>query len=286
MTGDRDTYYRQETRTYGGDRDQWTRPTGDYTSRSYTPSRSYGITGDRDYTTRDYTTTSRDYPTTSRDYPTTTPSRGYTTDYPTTRGYPTYGREDTTPSRGYGFTGERDWTSSRYPTTGDRDWTTSRYTTNGDRTTGYRGDVTVTYQSFCVQSKNFSLFPSSFSVVLYSLVRNSLSLSKWHIIAPNITVTRIVTTRPEDGDRGSVWTTRTVMMTTADTTTSRPPLIATRSHRLTMNVPPTLNEDHPLEDTPELAAVMDTPLAMKSLVADHRGQLTVTILLAHRTDSR
>jgi hypothetical protein len=142
MTGDRDTYYRQETRTYGGDRDQWTRPTGDYTSRSYTPSRSYGITGDRDYTTRDYTTTSRDYPTTSRDYPTTTPSRGYTTDYPTTRGYPTYGREDTTPSRGYGFTGERDWTSSRYPTTGDRDWTTSRYTTNGDRTTGYRGDYT------------------------------------------------------------------------------------------------------------------------------------------------
>jgi len=37
--------------------------------------------------------------------------------------------------------------------------------------------------------------------------------------------------------------------------------------------------------TAELVAVMDTPLAMKS-PADHRGPLTVTTLLAHRTECR
>ncbi|OQV25400.1 hypothetical protein BV898_01079 [Hypsibius exemplaris] len=87
-TGDREVYYKQDTRTYGG-QDREYRPTGDYTSRSYTPSRSYGFSGD--YTGRDYT-----------------PSR-YQTD-----------RDYTPAGRGYG--GDRDYSYSRtYTTGGDRD---------------------------------------------------------------------------------------------------------------------------------------------------------------------
>jgi len=185
-TGERDVTYRQETRTYGGDRD-WTRPTGDYTSRSYTPSRSYGYTGERDYPTRDYTTTSRDYPTTtsrdyptttSRDYPTTTsrdyptstyPSRGtYTSDYPSyptlSRGYTTdyptpsrgYTSDYPTPSRGYtsdyptpsrGYTSDYPTPSRGYPSY-DRDYTTpSRgYGFSGDRDTNTSSYPRPSYQ--------------------------------------------------------------------------------------------------------------------------------------------
>jgi len=69
-------------------------------------------------------------------------------------------------------------------------------------------------------------------------------------------------------------------MKPADTTTNRPPLIATRNQLLTMSAPPIPSDPHT-----DLAAVMDTPLAMRS-AADHRGPLTVTTLLAHRTDSQ
>jgi len=128
-TGDRDVYYKGETRTYGGDnwtprRDTYTpsRPTGDYntpTTRPFddytcTPSRQpcgptgeyrpfgmtprpvgYGFSGERD---------------------TTMPSR-YTTDR--------YNTEYRTPSR-FPVTGERDYypTSDRWTT--DRDYPTSR----------------------------------------------------------------------------------------------------------------------------------------------------------------
>jgi len=128
-TGDRDVYYKQETRTYGGDREY--RPTttgdyrptttgdyrptttGDYTSRSYTPSRGYGFSGD-------YYTGRGDY--TGRDY---IPSREYTTSrYQTDRDYA---------GRGYG--GDRDYSYSRTCTTGgDRDY---GYSTGGRTTTGY-----------------------------------------------------------------------------------------------------------------------------------------------------
>lgn len=70
-------------------------------------------------------------------------------------------------------------------------------------------------------------------------------------------------------------------MITADTTTNRPRLIVIPSHHLIMSAQPIPSAPR----TPELVAVMDTPLAMKS-PADHRGRLTVTTLLAHRTDSR
>jgi hypothetical protein len=156
-TGDRDVYYKAETRTYGGDRDTTypptyptpspyyptPRPTGDSyyypTSRPTTdyPTTRYTENTSRDYPTSRWTETSRDYPT-GRDYPTTRPS-----EYPTSR---TYGfsadRDVTSTSRPYTtgrdysprpyntttpYTGEY---SSRYPVTGDREYTsTSRYNT-------------------------------------------------------------------------------------------------------------------------------------------------------------
>jgi len=141
---DRDVYYKQETRTYGGDRD----------TTPYTPSRPY-TTYSRDYPTttrdsytreypisRDYTNTTRDYPLT-RDYPTT---RDYTNtrDYPTSRGYgfseetTRYNTERPT-SRSYPVTGDRDWNTTSYRTAGDRDWNTtpSRYGYNTTRDTDY-----------------------------------------------------------------------------------------------------------------------------------------------------
>lgn len=99
-TGDRDVYYKQETRTYGG-QDREYRPTGDNTMRSFMPSRSYGFSGD--YAGRDY----------GRDY---TPSRGEctTSRYQSDRDYTPVGR-------GYG--GDRDYNYSRtYTTGGDRDY--------------------------------------------------------------------------------------------------------------------------------------------------------------------
>jgi len=118
-TGDRDVYYKQETRTYGGDRD--TRPTGDNTTRSYTPSRSYGFAGDH--------TTSRD---TGRDY---TPSRSQ---------YQYSSDRDYTPSRGYGFGGDRDYNVSRTNTTGgDRDY---GYSTS--RSTGFGGHPEQSSRSY------------------------------------------------------------------------------------------------------------------------------------------
>jgi len=142
---DRDVYYKQETRTYGGDRDStYTRPqTSDYTTRSYTPSRSYGFSGEHrdNYTSRDYT-----------------PSRNvqsYSSD-----------RDFNTPSRGYGFSGDRDYNVSRtYTTGGDRDISyssnTSRgyggqhpgessrgYSTGYTSTGGYGGESTYTRPSY------------------------------------------------------------------------------------------------------------------------------------------
>jgi len=131
-TGDRDVYYKQETRTYGGDRT--TTGDRDYTTRSYTPSRSYGFSGEhRDIGYgRDYTTSSRDYPT-SRDYT----SRDYPTRDYTSRQTASYDR-DYQPSRGYGFSGDRDYNVSRtYTTGGDRDF---GYSTS--RSTGYPSDRT------------------------------------------------------------------------------------------------------------------------------------------------
>lgn len=84
-----DVYYKPETRTYGG---EWT------TGRPYsTPSRSYGF--ERDYPTRGYST----------EYPSTRPT---TCEYPSTRGYP--------------MTGEY---TSRHPTYPTAENTTSRYPT-------------------------------------------------------------------------------------------------------------------------------------------------------------
>jgi hypothetical protein len=155
-TGDRDVYYKQETRTYGGD--------------NWTPSRP--TTGDYPYSRYS------EYPTTTSrwsDYPTTRPTTGGDF-YPTSRNtewtgrneYPITGRygfsgERTTPSRGYPYGGE--WTGrDSCPTTGgrygygynsstyDRDYpTTGRYGYSGESRgypTGYSGDRDYTRSSY------------------------------------------------------------------------------------------------------------------------------------------
>jgi len=134
QTGDRDVYYKAEARTYGGDKyDNWTpsRPTtGDY---SYRYEKEYPTTSRYPTGTSEYPT-SRYYPT--GEYPT---SRYYPTgEYPTSRGYgyPTstgYGYEQRAPSRGYPtttgeFTGKYD-----YPTT------SGRYGFSGESRTGGYG---------------------------------------------------------------------------------------------------------------------------------------------------
>jgi len=146
-TGERDVYYKAETRTYGGDRDTWNTPRDYHPTPRYTtetPSRNYGYGYDHN-TSRDYPT-SRDY--TSRDYH---PTRDYTTtrDYPTTSSrYPVTGGFDhpstygPTPSRGYGF--ERDTytsTGRNYPETPSRGY-------GGYTGTGYGGDSYSTRPSY------------------------------------------------------------------------------------------------------------------------------------------
>jgi len=114
-TGDRDVYYKQETRTYGGDSQPWTSGSG----RPWTPSRSYGFSGERDYPSRGYTSGG--------------PLPSYSSRYQTDSDYPSY------PSK-YPVTG--DYSSSRYPTSGD--YSSSRYPTSGDysssRTYGFSGE--------------------------------------------------------------------------------------------------------------------------------------------------
>jgi len=118
--GDRDYTYRQETRTYGGDRD-----------REY-PSRSYGITTDPRPTSRGV------YPTCGPHGYSSEQCR-YTGDY--TSRYPTVGDRDYTTTSRY-QTGDRDYTTSRYQTGGDRDYTTSHYPVTGGT---YGGDYGRTY---------------------------------------------------------------------------------------------------------------------------------------------
>jgi len=153
-TGDRDVYYKQETRTYGGD--NWTpsRPYGETTSRDYPTSRwsdhptssrpSYGFSGDRS-PSRGYPTTGPSYGGYSSEYtrpqyPVTgdrewgTTSKYPTSDYPTTK-YPT---SEYPTSRGYGFSGEHPTTRGGYSTGFDRDYPTSR--SYGYPSGGYGGD--------------------------------------------------------------------------------------------------------------------------------------------------
>jgi len=126
-TGDRDVYYKAETRTYGGDRDTYgSRPTGDYT----TPYR-------RDYTPEYPTSRPTEYPTTRpSEYPTSR-TYGFSADRETTT-RPYYG-ERSTPSRAYGGYSSNEYpttTSSRYPVTGEREFSsTSRYNTEYPTTT-------------------------------------------------------------------------------------------------------------------------------------------------------
>jgi len=140
---DRDVYYKQETRTYGGDNTPYTpyRPTTsrdypttrDYTyTRDYPTTRPYGFSADREETTRYNTERSP-----SRGY--TTGTYGYTAEHPTSRTYPVTGDRDwNTPS--YRTTGDRDWNTPSYRTTGDRDWNTpSRYGFSADRDVTSRG---------------------------------------------------------------------------------------------------------------------------------------------------
>ena len=120
-SGDRDQqYYSKETRTYGGDRDQYSsqRTGGDYHrgqygfsgeqsySRDYPSTRDYSSTTQRDYPTRggDY---SRDYTTTSRDYTTGGRYQGVTGG----DSYPSYGQGQS--RGGYGFERDTTYTSGR-----------------------------------------------------------------------------------------------------------------------------------------------------------------------------
>lgn len=160
-TGDREVSYKQETRTYGGDRDNWT------TSRPYTPSRPTEYPTSR---WSEYPTSSR-YPTT--EYPT---SRYPTTEYPTSRYQST---EYPTTSRPYGFSADRDVTSRDYPSrtsaatnfgytaehpsrswpvTGDRDNTTSRYQSTEyptSRPYGFSADRETTSRDYPTTGRSY-----------------------------------------------------------------------------------------------------------------------------------
>jgi len=118
-SGDRDVYYKQETRTYGGDRDY--RPMD---SHCHTGNRGY-MSCDRDYCTRPY---------------------GTDRDYTTSRGY-----GDRDYNRTYGMGGDRDMTyrsnyTGGYGNTYDRDMTSRSNYTGGYGNDRDR-DYTRTYQS-------------------------------------------------------------------------------------------------------------------------------------------
>jgi len=163
--GDRDVYYKHETRTCG-DRDHW-QPTGhsmmtpsrcNLMDREY-PTRGYNThTGDRDYaytsrstypTTypmtmdRDTTYPSRTHPT-DREYPIT--GRNYPTDYTNTssRTYRPTTERDVYPTRtGYGHPADREYTGRTYGFSGDRDTYPRGY--GADRDTRYTSQHTSRY---------------------------------------------------------------------------------------------------------------------------------------------
>jgi len=163
-SGDREGYYKSETRTYGGDnnyttprrdvdRCDWkpTRPTGDYTPSWNTPSRPFGPSSDytvsrpynREYTSEYPTYRSTEYPTyRSTEYPTYRSTEYPTyrsTEYPTYRSTGEYNREYPTTSR-YGFSGER---TERYnpevraPERNYENTYSSRYNTNTEYPTRF-----------------------------------------------------------------------------------------------------------------------------------------------------
>jgi len=149
-SGDRDVSYKQETRTYGGDRDNWTtsRPT-DYSSNN--TSRSYGFSGEQQRpSSRGYITSDS-----SSRYPSTQTGSDYNTrsNYGNSGDRDVYYKQETrtyggdnqyTPSRNYGFSGEN--TSRQYGNTstgltggfgGDRDTSRSYgYSGAGGYTSG------------------------------------------------------------------------------------------------------------------------------------------------------
>lgn len=147
-TGDRDVYYKQETRTYGGDSMPTRRTTGDWntsnTSRNYggeynTPSRSYGVSSEQRPASRGlYTSgpsgyseqqTSR-YPMTG-DYSSRNQTSGGDRDLYYKKETRTYGGDYNEPSsRSYGFSGERD-TGRNSGYTGGASYSTGGY--GGDR---------------------------------------------------------------------------------------------------------------------------------------------------------
>ncbi|GAV01972.1 hypothetical protein RvY_12594 [Ramazzottius varieornatus] len=135
--GDRDVYYRQETRTY---------PTTGYTGSSNYTSGNYGSYGTPSYGTPSYGTQSfgpqsfgPSYGNTDRDY---TVSRT-TTNYNTDRDYRPTGTTGTT---GYGFSGDRDtsFRNTSFNTTGDRDTFNRGSYSGGYATSGNQGGFSTT----------------------------------------------------------------------------------------------------------------------------------------------